>query len=56
MNKKLIIKFSKRRRGDVAKVYADIKKIRKVLKWKPRYNDLNKILKSSFRWEKKINK
>ena len=56
MNKKLTIKFSKRRPGDVAKVYADTKKIKQILKWKPRYNNLNKILNSSFRWEKKLNR
>ena len=55
MKKKLIFEFTKRRPGDVAKVYADTKKIKRILKWKPRYNNLNKILKSSFRWEKKLN-
>jgi len=55
MKKKLIVEFTKRRPGDVAKVYADTKKIKRILKWKPKYNNLNKILKSSFRWEKKLN-
>ena len=52
MNKKLIIQFVKRRPGDIAQVYADIKKLKKNLKWKPKYNDLKKILKSAFKWEK----
>jgi UDP-glucose 4-epimerase len=52
MNKKLIIQFAKRRPGDIAQVYADIKKLKKILKWKPKYNDLKKILKSAFKWEK----
>ena len=52
MNKKLIIQFAKRRPGDIAQVYADIKKLKKNLKWKPKYNDLKKILKSAFKWEK----
>ena len=56
MKKKLIVEFTKRRPGDVAKVYADTKKIKQILKWKPRYNNLNKILNSSFRWEKKLNR
>ncbi len=56
MKKNLIVQFTKRRPGDVAKVYADTKKIKKILKWKPRYNNLNKILKSAFRWEKNLNK
>ncbi len=52
MNKKLIINFAKRRPGDIAQVYADIKKLKKILKWKPKHNDLMKILKSAFKWEK----
>ena len=56
MKKKLIIEFTERRPGDVAKVYADTRKIKKILKWKPRYNNLNKILKSAFKWEKSLSK
>ena len=56
MNKKLIIHFAKRRPGDIAQVYADIKKLKKILKWKPKHNDLKKIIKSAFKWEKSINK
>jgi len=52
INKKVTIKFTKKRPGDVAKVFADIKKLKKILKWKPKHNNLNKILKSAFRWEK----
>ena len=52
MNKNLTINFAKRRPGDIAQVYANIKKLKKILKWKPKYNDLKKILKSAFKWEK----
>ena len=54
MNKKIIINFSKRRPGDISQVYADIKKLNKILKWKPKHNDLKKILKSAFKWEKML--
>ena len=54
MNKKLTIKFSKRRPGDVAKVYADTKKIKQILKWKPKFANIEKIIKSAIKWEKKI--
>jgi len=56
MNKKLIINFSKKRPGDIAKVYANIKKLKKILKWKPKHDNLKKILKSAFNWEKKISR
>jgi UDP-glucose 4-epimerase len=55
INKKLIINITKKRPGDVASVYADVQKIKKVLKWKPKNNDLRKILKSAFKWERIIN-
>ena len=31
-----------------------LRKIKKELKWKPKYNDLKKIIKSAIKWEKKI--
>ena len=54
MNKKVAINFSKKRPGDVASVYADVKKIKKILKWKPRHDNLKKIIKSALKWEKII--
>ena len=55
INKKIIINFTKKRPGDVANVYADVKKIKRILKWKPKNNNLVKILKSALKWEKTIN-
>ena len=48
-------KFSKRREGDVEKLIAATAKIKKYIKWKPKFNDLEKIIKSSIEWEKKLN-
>ena len=56
INKKVIIHFIKKRPGDVPEVYANIKKLTKILRWKPKHNDLEKILKSAFKWEKKLSK
>lgn len=42
-----------RRLGDPALVVACADNIRKVLGWKPNYNDLNSILKSALDWERK---
>jgi len=55
IKKNLKIIFSNKRPGDVAKVYADTKKFKKLLKWKAKYNDINKIIKSAINWEKKLN-
>jgi UDP-glucose 4-epimerase len=49
------INFSNRRPGDIAQVYSDTTKFKKLLKWKPKYNNINKIIKSSIKWEKKLN-
>ncbi len=51
INTKLRINFQPRRKGDVAQIYADTRKFKKILKWKPRYNNINKIIKSAIKWE-----
>ena len=48
-----MIKFVKRRKGDVAQIYSDITKLKKVLKWRPKFNNIKFILKSSINWERK---
>ena len=47
--------YLKRRPGDIAQVYANTKKFKKILRWKPKYNDIKLIIKSAIRWEKKLN-
>jgi len=48
------IQYQKRRPGDIAQVYADTKKFKKILKWKPKYNNINKIFLSAIRWGNKL--
>ncbi len=43
-----------RRAGDPEALIADSSKIKKILGWKPRYDNLNLICKTAFQWEKKI--
>jgi UDP-glucose 4-epimerase len=54
IKKKLIIKYQKRRPGDIAHVFSNIKKLNQLFKWKPKYNNMNKIIRSSINWEKKL--
>ena len=54
IKKNLIINYKKRRPGDIAQVYSDTKKFQKLLKFKPKYNNINKIIKSAINWEKKL--
>ncbi len=55
IKKNCLIIYQNRRPGDIAQVYANTKKFKKILKWKPKYNNINSILKSSINWEKKLN-
>jgi UDP-glucose 4-epimerase len=51
INKKLVINYQPKRGGDIAQVYANTKKFQKILKWTPKYNNINKIIKSAIKWE-----
>lgn len=52
--KKLKIKVAPRRPGDAQELVADATKIRKDLGWKPRYSDLETIIKTAWKWHTKI--
>lgn len=54
LKKNVKIKYLRKRPGDIAKIYSNISQIKQILNWKPRYDDLNKILISSINWERKI--
>ncbi len=52
--KKFKINFKNRRKGDMEEIIADASNIKKFLKWKPKKNNLNSIVKSCIKWEKKF--
>ena len=54
MKKNTQINFMKRRPGDIAQIYSDTKKFKKLLKWKPRFNNIYKIIQSAINWEAKL--
>lgn len=47
------IEDSPRRPGDPASLTAKVDRIHSVIGWKPKYDDLNVIIKSAYEWEKK---
>ena len=51
-NKNVSVNYVKRRKGDVESVFANTYKFKKTLSWKPCFDDIKKIIKSSIRWEK----
>ena len=52
--KKILIKVFKRRKGDMAKITANSSKLQKYINWKPKFNNLNLIVKSCIKWEEKL--
>ena len=54
IKKGVIVKYKKKRIGDVAQIYSDNSKLKKILKWKPKFNSIQTILKSAIKWEKKL--
>ncbi len=54
IKKKLDFKVGTRRKGDAEITVANVEKLFKEYNWKPSYDNLNKILQSALKWEKKI--
>ncbi len=54
LRKKINIVYKPRRKADLSQIIADNSKLKKFLRWKPKYNNLNLMVSSSIRWEKKI--
>ena len=52
-SKKVEIFVSKRRKGDLVKIIASNSKLKNFIKWKPKFNNLNTIVKSCISWEKR---
>tara|TARA_X000000950_G_scaffold280607_1_gene375650 strand:+ start:103 stop:1095 length:993 start_codon:yes stop_codon:yes gene_type:complete len=51
---KINVQIGKRRPGDCEKIIANTQKFKKYFKWKPKYNNLDIIIKTALNWEKKI--
>ena len=51
---KILIKNGPRRSGDVSSLVADVSKLKKIINWTPKYNNLEFIIKTAIDWETKI--
>ena len=56
LGNEILVKIGKKRAGDTKKVIANTNKLYRYFSWKPKYNNLKLILKSSLKWEKKLRK
>ena len=54
IKKKIPIFFGKRRDRDIQVSISNTKKFNRNIKWKPKYNSLKYILRTSYQWEKKL--
>ncbi|MMZ68801.1 UDP-glucose 4-epimerase [compost metagenome] len=48
------VEIKERRAGDPAILISDNSKIRNIMGWEPKYDDLELICKTGLEWEKKI--
>ena len=55
-SKKVNIIETKRRSNDLIKIIASNNNLKKFINWKPKFNNLGKIVKSCIVWEQKLNK
>ncbi len=46
--------FAKKRKGDLPYIVANTNKLKKTLKWKPKFNSISKMIISTIKWEKKL--
>ncbi|HXL69014.1 MAG TPA: UDP-glucose 4-epimerase GalE, partial [Xanthobacteraceae bacterium] len=49
------VRFASRRPGDPAEIVAEASRIRAILGWQPRLDDINLIVSHALAWEKKLN-
>ena len=54
LNNKIKYEFGPRRSGDIQSSVSNPNKFMRILKWKPKYNNINTILKSAIEWEMKL--
>jgi UDP-glucose 4-epimerase len=54
IKKNVEVQYQKKRLGDIAQVYANTKKFKKILRWRPKYNNIKLIIQSAIKWEKKL--
>ena len=55
-NKKIKVIYSPRREGDPPKLIASSGKIKQILGWEPKFNNIEKIVEDSYNWQvKKLN-
>lgn len=55
IKKNVVVSYKRRRPGDIEQIFANTQKLKKILNWKPKFDNIKEIILSSIKWEKKIN-
>ena len=55
IKKNVVVSYKRRRKGDIEQIFANTQKLKKILNWKPKFDNIKEIILSSIKWEKKIN-
>ena len=53
IKKNVVVSYKKRRKGDIEQIFANTQKLKKILNWKPKFDNMKEIILSSIKWEKK---
>ena len=53
---KVRVRFENRRTAEIIESVANVSKLKKYLNWKPKFFNLNKMIKNSIDWEKRLTK
>ena len=51
---KVLVRFEKRRKAEIVESVANVIKLNKYLKWRPKFFNLSSMIKNSIDWEKKL--
>ena len=51
---KVLVRFEKRRKAEIVESVANVIKLKKYLKWRPKFFNLSRMIKNSIDWEKKL--
>ena len=54
--KNIIVNFKNRRQGDMEEIVSSNKKLNDFIKWKPKFNNINKMVSSTFIWNRYLKK
>ena len=51
---KIVVQFEKRRKAEIVESVANVSKLKKYLQWRPKFFNLNRMIKNSIDWEKRL--